>query len=212
MSDGNGNAFSLLMYSDLTAVRAWLQPCQIVAQPQGLKPLRAVLETARLKSCPDTPLHLSRKCSKAGIKAASRIFLFLLLLCSQLSAQGLPQAAEQGLRLLDEGKPQEAIAYFEQALSANPTDLAALRGMGKALEWLGRFEQAVGYYRRAVEQAPADIPSWFALGKLQSWLGNRQAAYQAFETALALVPDNPEIELSYAEILSWDPQGREQSL
>ncbi|MBI4443873.1 MAG: tetratricopeptide repeat protein [Acidobacteria bacterium] len=151
--------------------------------------------------------------NKSGLfRAACWAFLISLLLSILLFAQEVTEATAQGRRLLDAGKPQEAMAYFELALSTNPTDPAALRGMGQALEWLGRFEQAAGFYRRAVAQAPGDIASWFALGKLQSWLGERQAAYQAFETALALAPDNPEIELSYAEILSWDPQRREQSV
>jgi tetratricopeptide (TPR) repeat protein len=55
----------------------------------------------------------------------------------------------------EDGKPDEALAYYDRALALSPNYLAALDNSGRALEALGRFEEALERYRRAAELAPA---------------------------------------------------------
>ncbi|MBI3894918.1 MAG: tetratricopeptide repeat protein, partial [Acidobacteria bacterium] len=146
-----------------------------------------------------------------GIRAGSSLTaLFLVALAA--FAQVASDATQQGNKLLEESKPAEAVALFQRALSENPRDADALRGMGKAQEWLGHFPEAVASYRQAVAVEPNDAGTWFALGRVQSWQGERETAYESFEKALLLNPNNLEIELAYAEVLSWNPSRRQESL
>ncbi|MGA6992254.1 MAG: tetratricopeptide repeat protein, partial [Nitrososphaeraceae archaeon] len=56
----------------------------------------------------------------------------------------------QGNNAYDEGKSEEAIQYFDQALAVEPHNVSALVNEGLALDDLNRTEEAIQYYDRAL--------------------------------------------------------------
>ena len=54
---------------------------------------------------------------------------------------------EQGNAAYDEGRSEEAIQYFDQALAIDPENVTALVSKGLALEDLDRTEEAIQYLR-----------------------------------------------------------------
>jgi len=71
----------------------------------------------------------------------------------------------------------------------------------------GRLESAVERYFCAVEWAPDFIEAWAQLGCLQAELDELEAAEESLRQALAIHPSNPDVLLSFAQLL--DRQGRE---
>jgi len=56
---------------------------------------------------------------------------------------------------LGANRPQEAIAYYRDALELNDSFVLAHVNLGEALEAVGRWEMAVAHYSRALELDPA---------------------------------------------------------
>ena len=77
-----------------------------------------------------------------------------------VSALALEAAAasplEEGYLKLDEGEPRAAMIRFEQALRANPDDMAARLGLSQALVRMGAFERAEKMARVVQRRAPSE--------------------------------------------------------
>lgn len=73
-----------------------------------------------------------------------------------------------GAYLLEQGKTEEAIPWFEQAIEAPRYEARVYPWMnlGRAYERLGRFERAVEHFRKALEVEPRYTPAAQALERL----------------------------------------------
>jgi len=67
--------------------------------------------------------------------------------------------------------------------------------------------------RSELQQEPHNLHDWMMLGRLGMVLNNAAVATQSFARAFQLAPDNPDVRLSYAEVLtrSGDPQDNQQA-
>jgi spermidine synthase len=92
--------------------------------------------------------------------------------------------------LKDEGKLDEAIAYYSDALQIEPNDMAANFFIGQALVEQGKFEQALGSLDRALKARPcsADIHENLAYTLVQ--LGRLDEAIDHFTQAVRIRPDS----------------------
>lgn len=83
---------------------------------------------------------------------------------------------------------------------AKPLSMAALSRLGLGL-------------RTALEQSPRNVDDWLMLGRIGMVLNNADTATQAFERALQLAPNDAEVQLSYADVLtrSQDPENVRQA-
>jgi protein O-GlcNAc transferase len=105
----------------------------------------------------------------------------------------------RGARLLEEGKPQEAITYLEQANELSSENAAVLINLGGAYVMAGRHRAAVPILERARDIEPHNAMIWINLGA--AYLGNpviateeqQMRAIQAFERALELNPGAPSV-------------------
>jgi tetratricopeptide (TPR) repeat protein len=73
-----------------------------------------------------------------------------------------------GNALLREGKLQEAIGHFEQALRIKPDFADAHYNLGVALETLGRTQEAIQHYKQALRIKPDFTQAQNALARLQA--------------------------------------------
>lgn len=108
---------------------------------------------------------------------------------------------------------------FAQVLSWQQVqnDLPALRAqvMDPAakpltMEQLARLGLGV---RSSLQNDPKNVNDWLMLGRIGMVLNNAATATQAFQHALQLAPNDPEVKLSYADVLtrSPDPQDNRQA-
>ncbi len=79
-----------------------------------------------------------------------------------------------------EGKWEEAVLSYREALTHAPDNVDALAGMGMALSSLGRVEDALDAYRRAVELEPGEPVLIERVGKTLAQLGRGKEAAEAF--------------------------------
>ncbi len=67
--------------------------------------------------------------------------------------------------------------------------------------------------RTSLQNDPRNVSDWLMLGRIGMVLNNAATATQAFQRAMQLAPDNPEVKLSYADVLtrSADPENNRQA-
>ena len=93
--------------------------------------------------------------------------------------------------LFADGKLEEAIARYEQALALDPTYADAWNGIAIAYNELGRHEQAIQAGQRLVALAPDDVLAHTSLSR--------------FYQAAGMVPE-AEAEGAKARMLDWKRQ------
>lgn len=154
--------------------------------PKQMKKLRASVLNA-----PEDPVHHYR----LGALFAQHGYLDEALDKIAKAARLQPPAAllnQMGGLMLNTRRPQEALAYYRQAIDAEPTYVPALINAANLLNSQGRLAEALPYYQKATELAPQVPNTWYFLGMGQLGAGQKQKARQTLEKALSLCPpDNP---------------------
>jgi len=97
------------------------------------------------------------------LQTACAFFLVSTFCFSQQPAASQPPApasvadlVQRGDRLSHEGKQDEALALFRQALDKSPDSYAAHLGAGAALDLKGNYAEAREHLAKAIEAAPSD--------------------------------------------------------
>jgi len=107
-----------------------------------------------------------------------------------------------GMSLLEQGKFNDALEYFDRILAIDPNDAITLGNKGAALTQLDSHEEAIALYNKALEIEPANITilnnmaaSLFELGRLDETL-------QILDMILETEPDNVNVIILKGTILS----------
>lgn len=89
-----------------------------------------------------------------------RTFIVLFLTCAVCAQQAPAPAAldlvKQGQKLNSDGKQDEALALYRQALEMSPNLFEAHLASGIALDLKGNYAEAREHFSKAIEGAPAD--------------------------------------------------------
>jgi Flp pilus assembly protein TadD len=109
------------------------------------------------------------------------------------------EAMNRGAKLLEQGRPREALPFLYQAASQRPDDVDAAVNLGGAHIMLGRFSRAIAILEEAAEREPENSKVWINLGA--AYLGDLETAtleqqadaIAAFERALELDPAAPSV-------------------
>lgn len=109
------------------------------------------------------------------------------------------EAMNRGARLLEQGRPRQALPLLIQAASRRPDDMDAAINLGGAHIMLRRFEQAIAILEEAAQREPDNSKVWINLGA--AYLGDPETAtpeqqadaIAAFERALELDPAAPSV-------------------
>jgi len=92
----------------------------------------------------------------------------------------------EGVTHLSIQEYEEAMAFFDKALSAIPDHPDFLVGKGDVLFAMGRYEEALGHYQKAVAQDPDDYKAWFQIGITLLKLERFQDSLEIFRKLRAL--------------------------
>ncbi len=115
---------------------------------------------------------------------------------------------ELGFVLVQESRPEQALAQFGTGLRLKPDSVALLNGVALAQSRLGRTSRALRAYQRALELNPAAFDTRVNLGTLLQSLGRKQAAVAQFREVLSLDVETPENLAQLGEIClsqGWVP-------
>ncbi len=89
-----------------------------------------------------------------------------------------------GTELQVQGRVDEAIALYQDALSRNPNNAVAHSNLGTAYAAAGRFDDAIASHRTALELAPNDAEGYFNLANALASRGDLEDAVSQFREAV----------------------------
>jgi tetratricopeptide (TPR) repeat protein len=153
-----------------------------------------------------------------------KTFLLLLLSCA-VGTRALAQATptrdllKEGVQLYDESKYDQALAKYQQALTAEPTNDAAQAEQaltyqllkrnpnssvgptlyvtyGNSLDALGQFKQAEQAYRQGMKRYPDSYALYYNLGVAQAGQQQYPAAIASLQQAVARNPGHASSHMS----------------
>jgi tetratricopeptide (TPR) repeat protein len=97
-----------------------------------------------------------------------------------------------GLLATREGRTNDAIRNFEEALRLNPNHWTALENLGNAYRQQKRWPEALETLQRSVAARPQDPEANYSLAMVYAQMDDPSRAYQYLERALQLRPAYPE--------------------
>lgn len=122
-------------------------------------------------------------------------------------SQAVPAAVRRAQSLFNQGRVNDAIAAFQQALRSFPNSLEAKLGLAQAYQKAGKDAEAWAAYQRVLEQDPDNIPALKAVGVLGGYRSEWQVkGIEALTTLLNLTPNDKEARAQRALLLGY--QGR----
>lgn len=149
----------------------------------GLDPRRIATQVAKAEACVFQAHHAEALmwCDRALTQDGNHA-----------QARSIRAAALQGL-----GRLQEALNAYEEAQSVAPHDPILMSNHSGALRDSGRFEHAKELAERATKLAPQLVGAWVNLGNAFQHLGMPIEAGSAFQEALAIKPDDQDVQWAW---------------
>lgn len=98
---------------------------------------------------------------------------------------------DRGVDLAEQGKYQQAIAAFHQAIEIYPTYENAHNNLGIALGSQNKFAEAAAAFKKALAINPQNIETYNNLGIALGSQGNFKEAVSAFNSAIQINPQEP---------------------
>ncbi len=117
---------------------------------------------------------------------------------TQLAHARANEHVAQAENLLTEGRLEEAIAYFEQAIAVNPTLVTAHIGLADAQRERGDYQSAATGYQRAAEIEPGNFDAQYRHGLMLQLLDRLTEAVRAYLRALAIRPTDFDANMNLA--------------
>ncbi len=99
------------------------------------------------------------------------------------------EMASRGNRCVAEGRLQEAVGCYEQALALDPRHVIACSNLGFALQQLGRLDEAISWLDRALALDPEREEPYLFLGQIAEARGDTATAMLRLREALRRKPD-----------------------
>lgn len=91
--------------------------------------------------------------------------------------------------LFEDGAYERALALYDEALTADPNHIHALRGRARTLLELGQLPEALAAFNRAIAREPDFAATYANRGILHDRMGLYEKAIGDYEQALALDPE-----------------------
>lgn len=96
---------------------------------------------------------------------------------------------EEGNRLFEDSKYEEAMRAYDKVLAIRPKYAEAWEKKGNALGKLGRHQEAVESYDKALALNPNELVTWILRGFELGHLNRLQEVVVSYDKALAIMPE-----------------------
>jgi tetratricopeptide (TPR) repeat protein len=110
---------------------------------------------------------------------------------------------DEGIKLMDGGKLDEAKEKFEGAVSQDPESYPARYYLGEVLFRLRRFAEAEVQFQEALRINPSSQSARFELGLVAEMKGEYQKAYEFYHEVIEKAPGEPEAEAALGRLRPW---------
>lgn len=97
--------------------------------------------------------------------------------------------SNKGVNLLNLGRYEESIRFFDDALEINPHDAVILDNKGTVLARLERYEESIRYFDKALEIEPRNAGTWSNKGSSLNQLGRYEESMRCFDKSLEIEPN-----------------------
>jgi tetratricopeptide (TPR) repeat protein len=113
-----------------------------------------------------------------------------LLAEANLLAPGTPEILNKLAFILSkEGKHEEAVTYYEESLSVDPSDDLAHNALASLYRTMGRYDRARRHYEEALAIDPAYEVTYFNYANLLVDMEETEEAKAMYRKALEIKPD-----------------------
>jgi tetratricopeptide (TPR) repeat protein len=120
------------------------------------------------------------------------VFIYILCLTKPVYAltnqTNVTTLIEKGNNLLSSNHYEEAITYYDKALSINPKDTATLDNEANALFHLNRYNEAITYYDKALSINPKDTAALNYKGSALVKIDKYDEAIASLDKSLSINP------------------------
>ncbi len=113
---------------------------------------------------------------------------------------------KRGIEYVEQGRLDEAIAEFEEAIKINPDDAKAHYNLGLTYDNQGRLDEAIAEYKEAIRLNPDDANAHLNLGVAYADQGQLEEAIAEYQEAIRIHPDYANAHFNLG--LAYDEQGR----
>lgn len=100
---------------------------------------------------------------------------------------------ELGVRMLDRGAPQQALAMFERAAKVDPRHPSLWANLASSLKAMGRQTEALDALDKALELEPRHLSALLQKGAIYEARGEQRAAARIYQNMLACIPPGGEV-------------------
>jgi len=108
--------------------------------------------------------------------------------------------SQLGDALFRAGQFEAAVTAFRRLLELQPDSARGYQRLGNSLQALGRHDEALQNYEKAA-QIGATWATYSNMGTLYYWRGDNTRAVTAYESAIALAPNEPELYANLGDAL-----------
>jgi tetratricopeptide (TPR) repeat protein len=92
-----------------------------------------------------------------------------------------------GATLLDLGRYEEAIQWFDEAIKRDPNNIGARYGMGYAFLYSNKYKEAIECFDRVIKKDSRNAGAWYGMGLAYLGLDKRKEAVECFDKAMRQV-------------------------
>ncbi len=111
------------------------------------------------------------------------------------------QQFERGKIVTKEGKLEQAVTYFQEAVRLKPDYVAAYNQLGNVLQVLGKTDEAIAAYEKILQINPNVAEAHCNLGNIWQIQGKVKEAIVAYQQALEIKPNFTLAHLNLAKLL-----------
>lgn len=118
--------------------------------------------------------------------------------------QSMEDAASKSKRaneLVQAGKPEEAIAIYQELAASFPGEISFKLNLGIALYKAGRYQESLKECEALAKRRHDLFPAWLIVGASDLKLGDAAAAEEPLRQALAIQPEDPNAHIMLADAL-----------
>jgi len=101
---------------------------------------------------------------------------------------------EQGLLLMGQGKPEEAISCFQKAIAQDPRDVEAYFHLGQAYWSKGEYDRALRCFQQAVQIDPNNVNILYGMANSLQKIHRYPEAILAAERAIGIFSESFELQ------------------
>lgn len=112
---------------------------------------------------------------------------------------------QNGIKAVQQNRPDKAIPMLEQAVQLNPESFDALFWLGAAYSLAQRWEEAANCFEQAKEIRPTVASVWYNLGVVYWRMGRTGDAIDCFEATLQIEPNHEGAKKALNILISTKP-------